>query len=728
MGYDLAPLIAPRSVALVGANADPETIGGAPLRRLLDHDYPGDIHLVSRREAQISGITCVRTVDDLPAGVDVALLAVPGPAVPQVLSDLADRKIKSAIVYASGFAETGEAGRAAQTRIADIARAHGIPVNGPNCLGLINFVDGIPLTFSALQPRGRPVAPGLSIISQSGAMAMALTYAAHAQGVDVAYTVSTGNEAVLTQEDYLDHLCTAPMTRAVALLIEQIRQPELFLRCARRAREAGTPIIALKTGRSAAARQAALSHTGALAGDYQTIETVLGAEGVVLVDSMDELIDLASLLVGTKTLARAGAAVMSESGSVKALALDSAARNGTTLARLAPGTVERLGRLVPDFAEATNPIDITGQALLQPSLYGEVARTLLADTDVSLLIASTMPGTEAQTRDQVDALLPVLAAADKPVIYSFAGGAHPVPGGLDQVIRAERVPVFPSVDRALRAVAHAERRLRLVERAEQRGRAGSRAPAETGPNSSYTKPDSAQTGPAAAELVIRDEHTSKNVLRAAGIRVPVAAFAPDASQALDRAPEIGFPLVAKGVSTLVHKTEADAVVVGVRDRAELEKALTSIADGIAGAGHTLDGYLLEEMVPPGVDLIIGARRDDEWGVVLLVGLGGVLAEATRDTALLPGTATAQEILGAFASLRGAVVLQGFRGRPPVDLEAAASAVSALAALVRDDPHYVDVDVNPLRALPAGAGAVALDATIIERVRTEHGPGGRERSA
>ncbi|MEU3892313.1 acetate--CoA ligase family protein [Streptomyces sp. NPDC029041] len=715
MPYDLAPLISPGSVALVGANADPETIGGAPLRRLLDYGYQGDIHLVSRRETQISDIKCVGTVDALPTGIDVALLAVPSAAVPQVLSDLTRRDIKSAIVYASGFAETGEGGRAAQAHVVDIARAHAIPVSGPNCLGLVNFVDGVPLTFSALQPRRRPPAPGLSIISQSGAMAMALTYAAHAQGVDVAYTVSTGNEAVLAQEDYLDHLSASPMTRVIALLIEQVRHPERFLECARRAREAGKPIIALKAGRSAAARQAALSHTGALAGDYETIETILGSEGVVLVDSMDELIDLASLLVGTETIEKAGTAVMSESGSVKTLALDSAARNGATLADLTPTTVERLDQLIPDFAEATNPIDITGQALLEPSLYGEVARALLDDPNVNLLIASTMPGTEVQTRDQVDALLPVLAAADKPVIYTFAGGGHPVPADLDQAIRAGRVPVFPSFDRALRAVAHAERRLRLAELAEQRGQTA--------------LPTSTEAAPAGAEaVIIRDENASKAALRDAGVRVPAAEFAPDAKAALDRASEIGFPMVAKGVSALVHKTEAGGVVVGIRDRAELERALATIADGIADAGHTLDGYLLEEMVPAGVDLIVGARRDDEWGVVLLVGLGGVLAEATRDTTLLPGVATPQDIVGAFTSLRGAAVLSGFRGRPPVDMEAVVHAVSALGTLMRDNPHYVDVDVNPLRALPVGAGAVALDATIIERVRPHHGHDGSEQSA
>jgi acyl-CoA synthetase (NDP forming) len=212
-------------------------------------------------------------------------------------------------------------------------------------------------------------------------------------------------------------------------------------------------------------------------------------------------------------------------------------------------------------------------------------------------------------------------------------------------------------------------------------------------------------------------------LRDAGIRVPAAAFGPDETSALDRGSAMPFPLVAKGVSTLVHKTEAGAVVVGIRDQAELKRALATIADGISSAGHEIDGYLLEEMVPAGVDLIIGARRDDEWGVVLLVGFGGVLAEATRDTALLPASASDEEIRSAFESLRGAAVLRGFRGQPPADVDAAVDAVAALAVLMQNNGHYVDIDVNPLRVLADGRGAVALDATIIERTSSEHGHSG-----
>lgn len=708
MHPNLRSLMAPTSVAIVGASADPETIGGAPLRRLLDFGFSGSIHLVSRREAEISGVPCVASVSSLPLSVDVAVLAVPRAAIPGVLVELADRDVKAAIVFASGFAETGDVGVAEQARIGRIAADRGVALAGPNCLGLINFVEGVPLTFSALTPRAPTRSPGISIVSQSGAMAMALTYAAHSQGVDVAYTVSTGNEAVLSVEDYLPYLIADPMTKVIALLIEQFRDPQRFLVAARAARLAGKPIVAIKAGRSDEAREAALSHTGALAGDFDTIETVVSSEGVLLVDSMDELIDLAALLSGPSSLVQPGTALMSESGSVKTLAIDAASRYGATLTALEPATVARLGSLIPSFAAATNPVDITGQALMEPQLYGDVAQTLLDDTNVGVLIAATMPGTEAQTRDQVDALLPVLAKASKPAIYTFAGGDHPVPGDAEERVRAEGVIVFPSVDRALRAVSHAERQLRLRKWAVESAHS---AAAKDGLLKNGTDVDTAWR-------VVHDESTSKDILRSVGLQVPRSVVVRDPGLAASEAEKLGFPVAAKAVSDLVHKTEANAVVVGIRNKTELAAALTDIAGGVSRAGHLVDGFLIEAMAGAGVDLILGARRDDSWGVVLLLGLGGVMAEAMKDTVLLPNSPSADQIREALSSLRGAALLSGYRGQAAADIESVVTAVQALGQLMRDNLRYVDVDINPLRVMPTGQGALVLDATIIEKGTAE----------
>ncbi|BEP13329.1 acetate--CoA ligase family protein [Acidothermaceae bacterium B102] len=678
-------LVRPRSLAIVGASDDPSSIGGAPLVNLSAFGAVLPVHLVSRSRTEINGSPCLSSIDLLPADVDCAVLVVPAHAAAASLEACGRRGVRAAIVYASGFAETGAAGAAAQQELVDVAARYGMAVAGPNCLGLINFVDGLPLTFGSIAPQAVPASGGLGLVAQSGAMTMALTYAAQAEGVPVSYAISTGNEAVVTLEDYVGFLLEDDHTRCVAVLAEQIRRPREFRRLARRALAYEKPLVLLQAGREGAAAAAAASHTGALAGDYLVIETVLRDCGVVLVDTLDELVDAAGLLTRCARPSAAGIGLVTDSGSVKTLTLDLAAATGFALPELHAATTAHLVEVLPEFATVGNPVDITAQGLNKPSLYGDAAQALLDDDAIGMLLIAAMPGSDRQTGEQVDALLPVLSNVTKPVVYVFMGGAHPIPGGHDARVRAAGIPVLRSPERALRFLGKVA------------ASAGARA---------ATEPESVLPGVATTLT----EHASKLLLSAHGLPVPRSALVSDVQGASSAAARLGYPVVLKAqAASMLHKTEAGAVAVGLADDAELRTAFSVMSRRVGGAAD-LDGYLVETMAGPGLELIVGARRDPDWGVVLLVGMGGVLAELLSDVVLLPADADESRIRDGLAQLRGHRLLEGFRGAGPVDVDAVVTTVVAVGHLMRDEPGVVEVDLNPLRVFAVGASV--LDATVM----------------
>ena len=690
-------LMRPRSVALIGASDDPTAIGGAPIANLRTFSMQRPLCLVSRSRPEIDGVKTLPSISALPDGIDCAILVVPSRSAAQALEECGERGVRAAIVFASGFAETGPDGAAAQTELADIARRYGMAVAGPNCLGLINFVDGLPLTFGAITPFPVPPRGGLGLIAQSGAMTMALTYAAHAERVPVTYAASTGNEAVVTLEDYLRFLLDDDSTRVVAILAEQVRRPREFRRLAARARQIGKPVVVLRAGRAGAAAAAAQSHTGALATDYAVIEAVLRSEGVTLVDTLDELVDVAGLLLRYPPPAAPGIGLVTDSGSVKTLSLDLAETMNASIAQLSQATVAQLTEELPEFASSGNPVDITAQALNKPLLYARAASRLLQDDAVGALVIAAMPGSDRQTAEQVDALLPVLAGAAKPVMYVFMGGGHLIPGGHDDRVRAAGIPVLRSVERALRCVAQATRAVGARPRDVPTAETSATPPCPEGPDGG---------------TAIMTEQASKQLLRSYGLPIPEAVFARSVAELPALAGQLRYPLALKGQApSLVHKTEAGAVVIGIQDETELCDAAAQMHSRLAGADH-IEGYLLEQMAGPGIELILGARRDPDWDTVLLIGFGGVLTEVLDDVALLPGTAGEEAVRAGLDRLRGRALLDDFRGSGPADVDAVVQSVLALATFMREQPQVTEVDVNPLRVFTQGHGAMLLDATVI----------------
>lgn len=692
----VARLLRPRSIAIVGVSPEPASPGATVLASLQNFGYGGAIHLVSRGRTQVLGRPCVGAIDELPDGIDVAVLCVPREAVRDAVAACGRRRMGGAIVFASGFGESGEAGRAAQDELATIAHAAGLALLGPNCLGLVNQVDGVPLSMGLLTP-ARDRAPTVALVAQSGAMLSAIREAAQANGVGFSHLISTGNEAVVGVEDFLAELIDDAATRVIALFVEQLRRPRLFLALAARAREAGKPIVLFHSGRSTAARTAALSHTGALAGDFRTMAALVTYHGVVLVDAFDELIDVTALLARFATSPVAGVGIITNSGAFCGIAYDVAEAAALDVPKPSPATLERLGALMPAFATADNPLDLGTQLMRAPHVLGETAQAMLADAAIGSVVVATVLGTPAQALDKANAVLPVLDAATKPVAFAAIGGDAALPLEFVARIDASHTPFFRSPERALRAMAHVTHYGRALRRWAAR----------------ISPPDIAAVPPPGRGTL--PEYLGKSWLAGFGIPVPEGELATTAAQAAAVALRIGFPVALKAQgSALAHKSDVGGVILDIADRPALARAWDALQASVAAARPdiTLDGVLVERMSPPGLEMVVGARRDPAWGAVVMVGLGGVWIEALDDVRLIAADATRDEITAEIGRLRGAKLLQGARGAPPADVAALVEIVATVAALIRAAPDLVEIDLNPVMVYPAGQGACALDALVV----------------
>lgn len=693
---DLVPLLAPRSVAIIGASANPASIGGRPLANLRRFGYTGEIHLVSRSNDEIDGIACVRSASELPHGIDVALFVIPQPSVESVLEECIGRGVRSIVLFSAGFAETGAQGAQLQQRIAARAREAGIALCGPNGLGLINHRAATPLTFGWIEPAALQGKPAVAIISQSGAVGMAMTYAAQSRAIPLAYTISSGNEAVLGLNDYLRHALDDPAIAVIALFAEQIRDPQQFMALCERAVALRKPLVLMKLGRCARAQQAAQSHTGALVGDYARIAAALRAKGVILVDSIDELLDVAGLLARTPAApGAAGIAVMSDSGALVSVALDCAAPMGIDFPQPGPGTAARLREQLPEFVPASNPVDMTTQGMNDPALFGRVAEMLVADPTYGALALFAMPGAAEHALARAQSLLPILKAAGKPVAYTVLGGDAGIAAA--KLLQENGVSAFRTPDSALKALSH------VMHYAAWLGARANAAP-----------PAPVQRRSPLANGVM-PEYRAKAWLAARGFPVPAGTLVSAAGQLREAAAMHGFPLALKLQSAeLMHKTEVGGVALGLADLGSLESAYVAMLARVKAARPevTPDGVLVESMAAPGVEIALGVVNDAEWGPVVMVALGGIWIEVLHDAALVPAPMAAADARRALESLRAFPLLAGARGAAPADIEALVALIVATGQLAVEHPEIAAIDLNPVLVHPAGQGVTVVDASIV----------------
>jgi acyl-CoA synthetase (NDP forming) len=694
-------MLRPRSLAIIGASPTPGSLGQSLLANLERFGYRGDIHLVSARRSEINGRPCVASASDLPEGVDCAALAIPRAGILDAVAGCAKRGVGGVIIYAAGFAEAGPDGQALQAEITRIARDHGMAISGPNCLGHINYVDGIPLTFSACTPVPPAGRRGVGIVSQSGAMATVFRAALHPRDIAISYSVSSGNEALNGAEDFLDYLIDNPSTHVVLMMVEQFRQPQRFLAAAHKAHAAGKPIVLLHPGRSAAARLSAKTHTGALSGDYEVMRALVAHAGVAVVDTMEELLDLGELMIRWPSPPRGGAAVITDSGAFKAMVLDFCDGSELDVPEPIGATRDTLGALAPDLILPTNPLDVTAQSLVDPDLYRKAMKPFLDDDHYGSLVLAVVLSSPTHSERKMGPIIAALKdfGPPKPVVFAMMGEDSEVAPHIIAQLRNLGVPFFRSPERALRALARlASLRPPLA------------SPAHASP---------AMTVPAGKRLAagVLPEYTSKATLAEAGIPFPRAELVSDLTAAQAVAAHIGYPVVLKAQSAaLAHKSDVGGVVLGLGDETSLAEGWQKLHADIAKARPDLrlDGVLVEAMARRGIELIVGARNDPDWGAILVVGLGGVVAEALRDVRVLPADLEPTAIVNELHKLKAAALLTGFRGAPALDLHAVADIASRLGRFTAAHPEIAEIDINPLVVYPEQQGAVAVDALIVVR--------------
>jgi acyl-CoA synthetase (NDP forming) len=693
----LVRLLRPRSIAIVGASETPGALGELVLSNLERANYSGSLYLVNPKRATIRDHACLPSVDALPEGMDCAVLAIPGPAVIDAVAACARRRVGSLIIFSAGFAESGEDGRAAQQSLAEIARSQGFVIEGPNCLGLVNYIDGIPLTFVATRIAAHMPGRKAAILSQSGALAAVFGVNLQHHGVSLSYSISTGNEAACHIEDFLEQLLEDEHSHVFTLIVEQFRQPRKFLRLAARARSLNKFIVLLHPGSSEAARASAVTHTGALSGNHETMRTLVSATGVIVVDTMEELVDVTQSLVLCPVLPHRGAAVFAESGAFRALALDFCERIKLELPELSQATVAKLRSLLPPFILPANPLDLTAHALVDPDLYRRTLPLILDDDRFGSVLLAIILTDEATCNLKFSSILPALRSMilSKPVLFAALDEGAPMPSHYIAESRSLGVPFYPSPERALRALSILTRRaaLHIVSEVPPRNQR--------------------------AQLVLTHgvipEYRCKMLLAPLGIPFPPGQLARTLDEANAIASCVGFPVVLKAQSAdLSHKSDAGGVVLNIRDAGTLAVGWDRLHEDLIRSrpGLELDGVLVECMVPPGVELIVGARNDPDWGPILLVGTGGVLAEAMRDVRLVAPGLSNEMIVGELLALRCGPLLRGFGGSPKLDVDAAAQFISTLGELVMAHPAIREIDINPLVVLPEGA--IALDAVMFVR--------------
>lgn len=696
-------LFSPRSIAVIGAAGDPSAIGGQPIKHLLDHGYAGRIYPINPKYSEIAGLTCYPDVQSLPEVPDMAIIAVAARLVPRMVDALGEAGVKAAIVFSSGFAELGEEGRAAQQALGESARRWGITLIGPNCQGAMNIGEDIPLGF------GAPYAlsyrkGGVGLSSQSGAFGNSLLMALDEEGVGLRYYISTGNEAATTSLDVYQYFIDNPEIEVVGGYVEGFQDARRLRDVATRALDAGKPLVLWKVGNTEEGAKAASSHTANLAGAAAYYHAAFQQYGIIGVDDVGDMADCVRALITGRRPAGQGVAVVSVSGGAGIVMADRCVEQGLTLSKLSAGTEARLTELLPAFASARNPVDMTAGAVNDADSLARVLRLVTEDPAVDMLgiCLAAMSGKTALTVAREVAAL----AGDIGMPILVAWNARLV--GNEEAYRIYEqagIPVYGSPVRCARGLSA----LGQYGAALRRHRHAARVDF-SGVLAATAVPDES--------TVALTEYQGKQLLERYGLPVTREALAADVEAAVAAAGDFGFPVVMKISSAdIPHKSDIGGVRVGLADEAAVRAAfedLRALTEQHA-PNRPFEGVLVQEMVVGGTEVILGAVNEPGFGPVVMFGAGGIYAEVFGDVAFRLAPLSRDDANDLIDATRISRILTGARGLPAGDREALVDAILRLSELaVAEVDRFTEIDINPLMVLPEGQGARVLDAFIKTR--------------
>jgi acetate---CoA ligase (ADP-forming) len=708
---DLRPLLAPDSIAVIGASADTETLRGRLTHALVGHGYAGRIYPVTRSHGEVLGLRAYASVADLPEAAELAVILVPAAVVPHTLAECGARGIRAAVVISSGFAEeSGEAAHARDIELRRVAEHHGILVCGPNSEGLVNPLQRVVATFSPVfHDPGRSLLPAtrhgrpIAVSCQSGALTFAFLNRGRDRQLRFTYQVSAGNQTILEAHDYVDWTIDHGGADIFLLYLEAIARPDRFRAVADKAAAAGKPLIVAKVGRSDAGRRAAASHTGSLAHAGVIDDAIFRHHGIIRGDDLDHMLDVAAAFSFCPLPRGNRVAVITGSGGSAVWMADILSAHGLELPVLEDDIQQRILALLPSYASAQNPVDGTAQAIHEVG-YARLVEIVRESQRIDTILLIGSLANDATAALRAAELAEMTGPRDKPILLCTYTSASPQAMAAFAEAGIPCYTSMPSCARAIRA---------LVDYGRFQARLH-RAPPPATPSSvrEETRRMLAAAGPMLTEV------EAKALLAPYSVPRLSEALAASADEAVAAAFRIGGAVALKVQSPeITHKTEAGAVALGLAGEAAVREAYARVLANAAAAhpGAAIHGVLVQKMAPPGHEIILGVSRDADFGPMLMVGLGGIHVEVLRDVVFAPVPIGVDEALSVLGELRGAALLEGVRGAPPADRTALAGLIATLSRFAADHADLIDeIDLNPVIVHAQGQGLTVVDALILKR--------------
>ena len=693
---------APRSIAIVGASPTPGSFGAVTLANIAGSGrFQGQVQLVAARHREIDGRAAWPTVTDLPDTPDCVFVGVPRDAVEAVVQQCAARGVGGVVIFSSGFAETGEPARTAQQqRMVEVARAADMRLLGPNCVGFMNYGLGLVGTFGTATWKGRPGPNAIGLVSQSGAIGAALSQAQE-HGVQLSHLLTCGNACDIDVADQIAYLAADPGCQAIACVFEGMTDPQRFLAAAELCHGAGKPLVVHKIGTSQKGAEAAVSHTGSVAGSQAAYRAAFARAGVVMVDDIEALLDTTAFFAKAPTPTARGVAVAAVSGGACIMMADKAEVHGIELPPPQPQTLATLDKLLPEFGSAGNPCDMTAQVLATPQHLHDCFEALMADPQYGALVVPHTFAYGAAT-DRIAILGRAAAEQGKIALNVWLTPHVEGPGAVESHVNPN-VATFITMDQAMAALAHWHRRADWVTR--QAVRQPRRSP-ETATAEAARLID-------AAPNATLTEREGKAVLATYGVPVVRDILTTSADAAAAAAIELGYPVVMKVESPAIpHKTEADVIRLKLETETAVRQAFNEVMANARrhAAEADIRGVLVQPMVPQGAEIMVGARVDAQFGPMIVVGLGGIFVELLKDTVVRLAPVDTVEARAMLDELKAQAVLDGFRGATAVDRERLAEVIARVSEFAADQrARIAELDINPL--ICTSDRIIAVDALM-----------------
>ncbi len=682
-------LLAPRSIAVIGASTQPGKVGHDILKNLVAEGYDGKIYPVNPKGGKILELTAYRSALEIPDDVDLAIIVIPAAVVPAALRDCGAKGIRNAVVISAGFKEVhSPEGTALEEEIAAVAKSRNISLVGPNCLGILRPSLGMNASFA----KGMPPAGNVSLISQSGATAVGIMDLAPTLGLGFASVFSIGNKATMNECDFLTLCAEDPETHVIGLYLESIEDGRAFLHTA--AAIAPTKrIVLLKSGVSERGRRAAASHTGALAGSDQAIDALCAQSGIRRARSMEEFLDLLCTFSRQPPLLSRNIAVVTNAGGPGILATDACEKYGMTLPPLTPRIAETLRKALPAAASIGNPIDLIGDA--KTDRYEAALIACRDDRAIDGVVVILTPQIMTPAEEIADAIIRIMRPAPlMPVVACFIGGALVEPA--TQKLRTHGIPVFDTPEQAVRAMAALRQPRAEGLQACTDDKRAEKARAITN-----------------GHRGLLPEDRTQELFALFGLPTLKQSVARSRDEAMAMARTIGFPIIAKISSKdILHKTDVGGVIANLRSEEDVAVAYDAIRTNVAGNVPTaaVDGVLLQQFLPAGDEFIVGALRDPSFGPLIMVGLGGIYTELFRDVAFRIGPVARAQAYAMLEELNAWKLLLGMRGKAQADIDALADVIVRVSELMCAYPDIRELDMNPVLVSPDGTTVV--DAKIV----------------